>query len=61
MIALGEQEQIVRLVIAEARFSGDVASMAADPFEVGTKLETARHCAPLPRSSRVRRNQDYST
>ncbi len=42
MIALGEQEQIVRLVIAEAGFSGDVARMAADSFEVGAKLEWRR-------------------
>ncbi len=42
MIALGEQEQIVRLVIAEAGFSGDVARMAADSFEVGAKLEWQR-------------------
>ncbi len=42
MIALGEQEQIVRLVIAEAGFNGDVARMAADSFEVGAKLEWRR-------------------
>ncbi len=42
MIALGEQEQIVRLVIADAGFSGDVARMAADSFEVGAKLEWQR-------------------
>ena len=42
MIALCEQEQIVRLVISEAGFSGDVARMAADSFEVGAKLEWRR-------------------
>ena len=42
IIALGEQEQIVRPVIAEAGFSGDVARMAADSFEVGAKLEWRR-------------------
>ncbi len=42
MIALGEQEQIVRLVIADAGFSGDVARMAAGSFEAGAKLEWHR-------------------
>ena len=32
----------MRLVIAEAGFSGDVARMAADSFEVGAKLEWHR-------------------
>ena len=42
MIALAEQEQIVRLVVTDAGFSGDVARMAADSFEVGAKLEWQR-------------------
>ena len=42
MIALGEQEQIVRLVITDAGFSGDVARMAAGSFETGAKLEWQR-------------------
>ncbi len=48
MIALGEQEQIVRLVITDAGFSGDVARMAADSFEVGAKLEWRRISSTLP-------------
>ncbi len=42
MMALGEQEQIVRLVIAEAGFGSDVARVTADSFEVGAKLEWQR-------------------
>ena len=42
MDALGEQEQIVRLVIAEAGFSGDIAGKAADSFEAGAMLEWQR-------------------
>ncbi len=42
VIALGEQEQIVRLVVVEAGYSGDVARMAANSFEVGAKLEWRR-------------------
>ncbi len=47
MIALGEQEQIVCLVIAEAGFSGDIARMAADSFETGAKLEWRRISSSL--------------
>ncbi len=47
MIALGEQEQIVRLVITDAGYSGDVARMAADSFEVGAKLEWRRISSTL--------------
>lgn len=42
MLALGEQEQLVRAVLTEAGFSKQTASTAADAFEVGARLEWQR-------------------
>ncbi len=47
MLALGEQEQIVRCVIMEAGFGGDVARRAAESFQVGAKLEWQRLSSSL--------------
>ena len=42
MLALGEQEQLVRAALAEAGFGERIASSAADAFEVGARLEWER-------------------
>ncbi len=47
MIALEEQERMVRSVITEAGFASDVARIAADSFETGAKLEWQRLSASL--------------
>ncbi len=48
MIALEEQEQIVRSVITDAGFCNDVVRDAADSFEAGAKLEWQRLSSSLP-------------
>ncbi len=47
MLALGEQERIVRCVIIEAGFGGDIARRAAESFEAGAKLEWQRLSSSL--------------
>lgn len=42
MLALGEQEQLVRAALSEAGFSEQTAGTAADAFEVGARLEWER-------------------
>ncbi len=42
MLALGEQEQLVRAALVEAGFGERVAGTAADAFEVGARLEWER-------------------
>lgn len=46
MVALGEQEQLVRAAVEEAGFGERIARSAADAFEAGARLEWER-IAPL--------------
>jgi len=47
MPAFGEQQRIVRCVIMEAGFGGDVACRVAESFEAGAKVEWQRLSSSL--------------
>lgn len=46
MLALGEQEQLVRAALEDAGFAGRIVSIAAEAFEAGAMLEW-RRIAPV--------------